>query len=383
MSKEYINIIMGSGEWNLYHRKEFTKEIINNGEEIAFVNLPVSLLVNLFIKFWSRFVAYFTGKYKVNNETGFFIFTPLMLTHYLLWRKSPILASIDSHFVSIQINRFVRKYYPNRKIRLWLYMPEQKYLVGKVKYDLLIYDSYDDCDLNFDGTINRKRAELNQELIKESDFLIVISKYTYDKYSKYAKNIFRSRGGYSCGVFKSSSQKINITDSNKPVLGYVGTFRNWIDYTLINRLIDSNEFILCFIGYIDRSSKNYFENIIKNKNVIHINYVDISKIPLYMKNFSVGLIPFKVNDFMRSVYPNKFFEYISLNIPVVTTALPELETFKDYIALSENNDEFIENCKKAVRGEYSNKISRYPVIMENNDWNSIVNEIVDEIRKLD
>ena len=48
---------MGSGEWNLYHRKEFTKEIINNGEEIAFVNLPVSLLVNIFIKFWSRFVA--------------------------------------------------------------------------------------------------------------------------------------------------------------------------------------------------------------------------------------------------------------------------------------------------------------------------------------
>lgn len=373
---------MGSGEWNLYHRKEFTKRIAANGEEITFVNLPVSLIVNLFVKFTKRFIPYLLGKYKINKDIGFYLYTPLMLSHYLFWRKSPIIGNIDGWFLSYQINRFVKKYYPGRKIRFWVYMPEQKYLLNKVKYDILVYDSYDDCDLNFDGTVNAKRAKLNEHLIKASDFVIVISKYTYQKYSRYAKNIIRSRGGYSPDIFIRNTNIENIPDYDKPVIGYIGTFRDWIDYSLIDKLIETKSFKLMFIGYIDRSSKNYFSEMIKNKDVVHIDYVEISQIPKIMKSFSAGIIPFKINDFMRSVYPNKFFEYVSFGVPVVTTSLPELEVFKDYIGYSRDNDEFVDNCRKATAGGFANKVASYNEITKNNDWDSIVKEILQDIRKI-
>ena len=373
---------MGSGEWKLYHRKEFTKRIAANGEEITFVNLPVSLLINLFVKFKTRLIPYFIGKFKVNKEIGFYVFTPLMLFHYMLWRKNSIIGNLDGWFLSYQINRYVRKYYPYSKIRLWVYIPEQKYLIGKVKYDVLIYDSYDDCDLNFDGTVNKQRARLNEYLIKASDFVIVISKYTYDKYSQYAKNIIRSRGGYSPEIFINNTNIENNPNYDKPVIGYVGTFRDWIDYSLIDKLIETKSFKLMFIGYIDRSSRDYFSEIIKNKNVMHIDYVDISQIPKIMKSFSVGIIPFRINDFMKSVYPNKFFEYVSYGIPVVTTTLPELEVFKDYIGYSRNNDEFVNNCRKATTGGLADKVSKYNEIIINNDWDSIVKEILVRIRNL-
>ena len=263
-----------------------------------------------------------------------------------------------------------------------VYIPEQKYLIGKVKYDVLIYDSYDDCDLNFDGTVNKQRARLNEYLIKASDFVIVISKYTYDKYSQYAKNIIRSRGGYSPEIFINNTNIENNPNYDKPVIGYVGTFRDWIDYSLIDKLIETKSFKLMFIGYIDRSSRDYFSEIIKNKNVMHIDYVDISQIPKIMKSFSVGIIPFRINDFMKSVYPNKFFEYVSYGIPVVTTTLPELEVFKDYIGYSRNNDEFVNNCRKATTGGLADKVSKYNEIIINNDWDSIVKEILVRIRNL-
>ncbi len=380
--KRYVNIILGSSEWKLYHRKEFTKELVNNGEEITYINLPVSLIVNLFIKFRTKFIAYFTGKLKVNKNNGFNVFTPLIISHYKIWRRSPLIANIDSRFFASQINHYIRKYYPGYNIRLWVYMPEHKYFINKVNYDILVYDSYDDCDLNYDGSVNEVRAALNRILLQACDLVIVISKFTFYKYSKYTKNIIRSRGGYTSSLFDKNNENIKIIDQGKPILGYIGTFRNWIDYNIIDSLIDTNEFTLLFIGYVDRNSKDYFDKIQKNENVIHINYIEISKIPMYLNNFTAGLIPFKINDFMRSVYPNKFFEYVSSKIPVVTTALPELEIFENYLGYSKNNYEFLDNCRKAASGEFAEKISGYDEIKKNNDWNSIVKEIITEIKRL-
>lgn len=377
----YVNIIMGSGEWKLYHRKEFTKMLVAEGEEITFVNLPVSLTVNLFVKFRKRLIPFFLGKFRINRDVGFYVYTPFMLFHYLFWRKFKIIGKFDGLILSYQINRFLKKYYSEQKVRLWVYMPEQIYLVNKVKYDILVYDSYDDCDLNFDGSVNEQRSRLNKVLIKSSDLVIVISKYTYDKYSKLNDSIVRSRGGYTPGLFELVNNEDKKSEFEKPVLGYVGTFRDWINYSLIEKLLESLKFKLMIIGYIDRSSREYFDKIKNNENVIHIDYVEISEIPNYMKKFSAGLIPFKINNFTKSVYPNKFFEYISAGIPVVTTALPELEQFKDYIGYSKNNDEFITNCYNAAEGKYTDKVAKYHVLKENNDWRSIVREIILELGK--
>lgn len=378
----YVNIIMGSGEWKLYHRKEFTKMLVAEGEEVTFVNLPVSLTVNLFVKFRKRLIPFLLGKFRVNKETGFHVYTPMMLFHYLFWRKFKIIGKLDGWILSYQINRFIKKYYPDQKVRLWVYMPEQIYLVNKVKYDLLVYDSYDDCDLNFDGSVNEQRARLNIELIKSSDLVIVISKYTYDKYSKFNDSIIRSRGGYTPGLFEIVNNKDKKSEFEKPVLGYVGTFRDWIDYSIIDKLLETRKYKLMFVGYIDRSSKKYFNTIRNDENVIYIDYVDITEIPALMKCFSAGLIPFKINNFMKSVYPNKFFEYITAGIPVISTSLPELEPFIDYIGYSKDVNEFLQNCSRAVEGFFDKKIKKYEMLRNNNDWNSIVKEILFELRKL-
>ncbi len=378
---DYINIIMGSGEWKLYHRKEFTKMLVSEGEEITYVSLPVSLTVNLFVKFRKRLIPFLLGKFRVNKETGFHVYTPMMLFHYLFWRKFKIIGKLDGWILSCQINRFLKKYYPDQKVRLWVYMPELLYLVNKVNYDVLVYDSYDDYDLNFDGSVNEQRTKMNAELIKSSDLVIVVSKYSYDKYSKLNEKIIRSRNGYTPGLFEIVNNKDKKSEYDKPVLGYVGTFRDWIDYSIIERLIESKLFTLMFIGYIGRTSKVFFRSIKENENVIHIDHVDISEIPYYMKYFSAGLIPFKINNFMKSVYPNKFFEYVSAGIPVVTTALPELEPFKDYIGYSMSMDEFLDNCKNVVEGKYQDIVKSYNKLLINNDWRTIVREILKELEK--
>ena len=85
---------------------------------------------------------------------------------------------------------------------------------------------------------------------------------------------------------------------------------------------------------------------------------------------------------MKSVYPNKLFEYISSNIPVITTALPELEIYNKYLGFSKNNIEFLDNCRKAVKGEYLTKMLNYNEILEKNSWGYIINEIIQVLNAL-
>ena len=288
MSIKYVNVLLGSSEWQYYHRKEFTKALVENGEVVSFVNLPVSLSVNIFVKFWSRLVAFLSGKCKPYNENGIFIYTPIILFHYIIWKKITLFANFDSSIFAYQINKYIKKYYSDYRVRLWVYTPEHKYLIGKVNYEFLIYDYYDDQELNADGTVCEEKRRLNAILVKECDLMIVVAQCTFDKFSKYTKRIFRSRNGFSVNIFGKDKHKIKLTDSSKPILGYIGTFRNWIDYSLIDDLIDCGEFTLVFVGHINRDSKKYFNNILKNKDVIHVNNVDVSKLPLYINNFSAG-----------------------------------------------------------------------------------------------
>jgi glycosyltransferase involved in cell wall biosynthesis len=108
-------------------------------------------------------------------------------------------------------------------------------------------------------------------------------------------------------------------------------------------------------------------------------------LPSYLKKFKVGIIPFKLNKFMDSVFPNKFFEYMARGIPIVTTALPELQDYRDLIGYSLSKEEFINNCQDAVNGKFEKFREQYKYIAGNNTWEHramLVNEILRDKLKI-
>jgi hypothetical protein len=52
-----------------------------------------------------------------------------------------------------------------------------------------------------------------------------------------------------------------------------------------------------------------------------------AELPAYAAHFSVGIIPFVVNELTRAVNPIKLREMLSAGCPVVSTALPEVERY--------------------------------------------------------
>jgi glycosyltransferase involved in cell wall biosynthesis len=60
-------------------------------------------------------------------------------------------------------------------------------------------------------------------------------------------------------------------------------------------------------------------------------------VPGLLRLLDIGLVPFLIDDFTRAINPLKIYEYLATGLPVVATALPELERFRGLIQMTGNS----------------------------------------------
>jgi len=383
---KFLHIILLSDLWEKYHRKEFTKEFVKqlpDGDAALIVQLPVSLLVYLFTNF-KRLVNLVRGKYKIRElDKNAILFTPVILFHYLFWEKFSLLFYIDFFLMNYQLKKIIKKRNKNRKLVLWVYFPYLKSFAAKFRKDILIYDQYDIYQMDVNGKINNKIKSLNSELIRKSDIVFNTSKYLYDISIELNRNSFYITNGNNFNLLYSSSKHkatLNLPVPGAKIIGYLGGIRDWIDFDLLEFIISQkNEVNFIFIGKIYPSAFKEMEKIRTHKNVIWMDYVQPEILPAYLSLFDAGLIPFKSTEFFKSVFPNKFYEYLASGIPAITTNLLELKKYDGIIGYSNNENEFLENCDRAINGYFNKYKNEYEKLSKENSWSVKAEEILNII----
>ena len=81
------------------------------------------------------------------------------------------------------------------------------------------------------------------------------------------------------------------------------------------------------------------------------------ELPAYCKGFDVGLIPYRIDERMKFVNPLKLREYLSAGLPVVSTAVPEVQRYAHLCHIGATNDDFVAACERAL-GEGRRKSAR-------------------------
>ncbi|MCU0324973.1 MAG: teichuronic acid biosynthesis glycosyltransferase tuaH, partial [Spirosomaceae bacterium] len=93
-----------------------------------------------------------------------------------------------------------------------------------------------------------------------------------------------------------------------------------------------------------------------------------------MKRIDVGLIPFKKNEFTKSIYPLKINEYLASGMPVVSTDFADLTDFKGLIyELEERN--FEENLRIAIQEIDKTLIEKRIAFAQANSWKNRAAEL--------
>ncbi|MFX0200872.1 MAG: glycosyltransferase, partial [Candidatus Hodarchaeota archaeon] len=99
------------------------------------------------------------------------------------------------------------------------------------------------------------------------------------------------------------------------------------------------------------------------------------EIPAFIEAFDVALIPYRLNEVTRAVYPVKLHEYLILGKPVVSTDLPEVRQFSDVVFIAGSKEEFVSNVLIALKNNDQRKKRDRINVAKNNSWEKRIREI--------
>ena len=79
----------------------------------------------------------------------------------------------------------------------------------------------------------------------------------------------------------------------------------------------------------------------------------------------VALLPNRINNYTKSMFPMKFFEYLAAGKPVVSTELPALADYRHVAAFCKSQDEFAAAIESALAGAAPKSTARLAAAKEN------------------
>ena len=157
------------------------------------------------------------------------------------------------------------------------------------------------------------------------------------------------------------------------VIGYIGALDFWFDVDAVEMAARAHpdwKFLL-----IGRVEDKRILRLAKLPNIVFVGEVPHAGLHKYMATFRVALIPFLRNDLTLGTNPIKLYEYFSYGLPVVGTALPELEEFESLLYLYDQPDEFTAQLEKAVAEKDAFLRQSRIGIAHRESWNARVTQL--------
>lgn len=231
----------------------------------------------------------------------------------------------------------------------WLQNTFLLYFLRGFKY-ILIYDLVDTLELMalYYPWLEKK----HDYFLWKADIVMAVSEKLYKENQLKRSDIYHFSNKVFFEDFKVtwceqlSLWDLTATMKSKPMVWFYGLYGDWLDYDLLSHVIDSlPEYNFVFIGqsYGDATG---LENLKKRSNFFDLGFKNYYDLKYYASQFSVLLLPFKINNITNSADPIKLYEYWSLWIPVVATMFQEVKKYPEYVLLALDKNEFVSCIKK-------------------------------------
>lgn len=349
------------------------------GYDILFISNPISPIHKIFAN--SKELKERERIYKKGGESVGCIFYYVPYSLFTPQNK-PILSSnfvlnYWQNFTHPNLLNFIKNRDFDEVDILWFDSPLFSFLLDTIKYKKSILRIADYSKGFASVSKNQFNAEI--DIANKVDMVIYTAKNLKEKYDlikdkskmKYVPN------GIDIDFFKAADKTLpqELKDIPEPRIIYVGAIHDWFDVDLVYycaKKLQNYNFIIIGPEQKDLSKLKIL------RNVYVFGAMPYSKVPAFLYNCQVGIIPFDVKnypDLVNSINPLKIYEYLVAKIPVVAIAWEELEQLGDLVFLSRSKDDFIFNIKKFNDLDVG-RISKVENFIKDNDWISKVRGIL-------
>ena len=269
-----------------------------------------------------------------NPRKNLHVLTPLVVP----LPSSPAARRLNRWLLISQIQRALKKI---RKgpTQIWSFTPDVAYALGHFAEEKVLYYCVDD-HAAFAGYNKAQVLRDEETLCRRSDLVVTTSMALQEAKAPWNPNTILVPHGvdyahFSRAVTEDLPCPRDLENIPRPRLGFFGLIRDWVDVGLLAEVAKKRKdwhFVL--IG--DADSSVDLSRYRRNPTLHFLGRRPYETLPAYCRHFDAGLIPFKVNELTHAVNPIKLREYLAAGLPVVSTPMPEVALYKDWIEIADS-----------------------------------------------
>jgi len=309
-------------------------------------------------------------------ERNIFVLNPIAVPVY----GRPRIRDFNRRLLRFQVKRAMRQLGFQRPIN-FVFNPAAAVVAGALGEEQILYYCVDEYT-EFSGVSSTSLAELEQQLLRQSDLVIVSADRLYRSKVKTNPRTVLIRHGVDFDHFRKALEPETIVpeeirDLPRPVIGFFGLIADWVDLELmaaVAKRYPDGSMVLLGKSTTDTS---VLEQV---PNVHLLGRKPYASLPAYCKGFDVALMPFRINELTLNANPLKVREYLAAGLPVVSTAIPEVEVL-GLCRIGHDEASFIREVELALQDPGAS-VARSELI-RSESWGARVDELRGFLANLD
>ncbi|NLW85641.1 MAG: glycosyltransferase family 1 protein [Planctomycetes bacterium] len=268
-----------------------------------------------------------------------------------------------------------------RRIILYVWRPEFEPALDMISHDLSCYhidDEYTFADQEqpMSEVEARLLARVNQVFIHSPG--LMAKKGGINPNTQYVSN------GVDYPAYSfSAPEPDDLAKVPRPRIGYVGYIKRQLDLDLLLALARKHSnWSYVLVGPVNESrlsqeELSVLDSLKKMTNVYFLGGKTVPELPAYVQHMDVCLLPYRVNDYTKFIYPLKLHEYLATGRPVVGSMIRTLKEYADVVRLAADTDDWSDAITDALRPAANAPalVAHRRSVASKYDWNLLVAEI--------
>ncbi len=309
-----------------------------------------------------------TGGFR-EERPNLFVFSPIVLP----LPYSRIARWINRIFLVHSMRRWMRAVGFARPV-VWTFLPTPlaHELIDHLDAALTIYYCID--DLASSSPEARRITSSEQAMFRRADLVFVTSEKLRQRAAESSARVHFFPFGVRFHSFEQArlaprETPQDLAQLRRPIVGYVGGMHQWVDQDLVADVARRLPHVtFAFVGpeQCDLSRLRACPNVTLLGGKPH------ATLPAYIRQFDIGIVPYKLSDYTSNVYPTKLNEYLAMGIPVVATDLLEIRRFNvdhgDVVSIAHGADAFAAAIERTLAEPQAPLAERRIEVARSNSW---------------
>lgn len=278
-----------------------------------------------------------------------------------------IVFAINVFIYKNQLRKTIKKLKLDNPIVITAYNPMYGLpMIGQLKEHLNVYYCYDGMDTQRHKS---RIYNIEQQFCKKVDGIITTSDYLNGEKKQLNLQSAVVKNGVDFKLFVLHAKRAVSNHASLKKVGYIGTLDFRFDIDIMENAIQQLPKVLFeFTGYL--LNHNIQERLSKYENVAFFKSVKPHEVPQLLAKYDLGIIPYKMDEVNKNIYPLKINEYLAVGVPVVMTAFANLTDFALMVKSAENKELFKSYIENELANDTAEKIAARIEFAKLNSWES-------------